>query len=96
MDIPYILKQALISSIADIAAARGGTALFKGGMAEAVVSGLFVRIGKHLVGLSQLLELLFRGRIVRIAVRVVLQGQLAVGLLDLIISGVLGNAQDLV
>ena len=24
MDIPYILKQALISSIADIAAARGG------------------------------------------------------------------------
>jgi len=65
-------------------------------MAEAVVSGLFVRIGKHLVGLSQLLELLFRGRIVRIAVRMVLQGQLAVGLLDLIISGVLGNAQDLV
>jgi hypothetical protein len=65
-------------------------------VAEAVIRGLLVRIREHLVGLSQLLELLFRGRIVRIAVRVVLQGQLAVGLLDLIIGGVLGNAQDLV
>ena len=56
-----------------IAAARGGTALFKGGMAEAVVSGLFVRIGKHLIGLSQLLELFFCGRVVRVAVRMVFE-----------------------
>ena len=55
-----------------ITAARSGTALFKGGMAEAVVGSPLVRIGKHLIGLSQLLELFFCGRVVRVAVRMVL------------------------
>ena len=55
-----------------ITAARSGAALFKGGMAEAVVGSPLVRIGKHLIGLSQLLELFFCGRVVRVAVRMVL------------------------
>ena len=45
---------------------------FEMGMAEAVVGSPLVRIGKHLIGLSQLLELFFCGRVVRVAVRMVL------------------------
>ena len=77
-------------------AAAPGSALFKGGVAEAVVGSSLVRIGKHFIGLPQLLELFLRGGVVRVAVRVVFQGQLAVGLFNLVICGAFGNAQDFV
>ena len=57
------------------------------GMAEAVVGGAFVGIGKHLVRLACLLEFVFRGRVVRISVRMELHGELAVGALQLLIRG---------
>src|SRR5262249_44755308 len=68
------------------------------GVAVLVVGGALVRVGEHLVGLLGLLELLFRLlRIVTlVAVRVVLHGQLAVGLLDVVLAGVLRNAEDFV
>ena len=66
------------------------------GVAVAVVGGLLLRVGEHLVGLLGLLEFLFRVLAVRIAVRVVLHGQLAVGLLDLVVASVAIDAEDFV
>ena len=63
---------------------------------ESVVLGLLVRIAQDLVRGSRFLEL-FLGRLVaRVFVRMELDGLLAVGLLDLVGTGVLLNAQDLV
>jgi hypothetical protein len=68
------------------------------GVAELVVGRALLRVGEHLVGLLGLLELLFRrlAAFTLVAVRVVLHGQLAVGLLDVVLAGVLGDAEDLV
>src|SRR5690606_31181466 len=66
------------------------------GVAVAVVGGFLLRVGEHLVGLLGLLEFLFRVLAVRIAVRVVLHGQLAVGLLDLVVASVPIDAEDFV
>ena len=67
-------------------------------MAVLVVGGALLRVGEHLVGLLGLLELLFRLlRVVPlVAVRVVLHRQLAIGLLDVFIGGVLRHAQNFV
>ena len=56
------------------------------GMPELVVGGALLPVGEHLVGLLGLLEALLRLGVVRVAVRVELHGQLAVGLLDLILG----------
>src|SRR3989344_2507565 len=68
------------------------------GVAVLVVGRTFLRVGEHLVGLFGLLELLFGrlGCVTLVAVRVVLHRQLAIGLLDFFVRGVLGNAQDFV
>ena len=67
-------------------------------MAELVVGLALARIGEHLVGLLGLLELLLGllGVVTLVAVRVVLHGQLAVGLLDVFLGGVLRHAEDFV
>jgi hypothetical protein len=67
-------------------------------VAVLVVGGALLRVGEHLVGLLGLLELLFGllGVVTLVAVRVVLHGQLAVGLLDVVVGGVLGHAEDVV
>ena len=65
-------------------------------MTIAVVRGLLLRVGEHLVGLLGLLEFLFGILVVRIAVRVVLHGQLAVGLLDFVVASVAIDAEDFV
>jgi len=66
------------------------------GVAVLIVGGALVAIGEDLVGLFGFLEVLFRFGIVRIAVRVVFHGQLAVGLLDLVVAGVTIDAEDFV
>ena len=53
------------------------------GVAEAIVGRALLRVGEHGVRLGRFLELLLGGLVAGIAVRVVLQRQLAVGALDL-------------
>jgi len=65
-------------------------------MAEAIVGLTLLRIGEHCVGLRDLLEALLGGGIVRIAVGMELERELAVGLLELGLVRVSGDAQDLV
>ena len=57
-------------------------------MAELVVLGAFLGIGKHFVGLGHLLELVFGGLVVGVLVGMMLDGQLAEGLLDLDLGGI--------
>ena len=65
-------------------------------MAEAVVERAFLAVRQNRVSLAALFELLFRVGIVRVAVRVKLQRQLAVGALDLLLAGPAGNPEDFV
>ena len=65
-------------------------------MAEAIVGGALIAVGEHAVGLGRFLERLFRRLVARIAVRVVLQRQLAIGTLQLRLGGRLGDAEDFV
>src|SRR5690606_30316895 len=62
-------------------------------MTEAIVGRPLLLVGKHLVGLLGLLEFFLGLLAIRIAVRMVLHGQLAVSLLDLLVGGVLGHPQ---
>ena len=73
----------------------GATSL-EGSVAELVVFCLFVRVAQHIVGLSSLLELLLSLFVAGIAVGMVLQGQFAVGFLQLIGSGVLAHSKHFV
>ena len=65
-------------------------------MAEPVVGLTLARVGKHLVGLFDLLELFLRILAVRVAVGVKLHGELAVRLLDLVVRGVFRQAEHFV
>ncbi len=56
----------------------------------------FSAIREHVVGLLDLLEPRLRLLVARVLVRVVLAGELAVRLLDLILRGVLGNSERFV
>ncbi len=64
-----------------------GVALAELVRAELVVLLLFLRVTEDGIGLTDLLELLFRGLVVGVPVRMVLQGQLPVSLLDLLRRG---------
>ena len=65
------------------AAATATTAAFEGGMAVAIVCGTFVLITENLVSFAELLEFFFCFLIVRVFIRVILNGQLAVSLFEL-------------
>ena len=65
-------------------------------MAVLIIGGTFLAIRKNLVSLLAFLEFFLRPRIVRIAVGVVLHGQLAVGLLDLVFTGVAVDAENFI
>ena len=64
--------------------------------AEGVVLLALVGVGQEVVGRLDVLEPLLRGRVARVPVRVVLAGELAVGLLDLVRGGVLGDTEGVV
>src|SRR3954470_7000300 len=61
--------------------------------AELVVLAALVGVAEHLVGFVDLLEARFGHLVPGVHVRVVLAGQLAVGLLDLLVGGRLGEPQ---
>src|SRR5262245_24583655 len=55
-------------------------------LAELVIALALLRIGEDLIGLSDLLEFLFRAFIAKVDVRVILARQLAVGFLNVVRS----------
>ena len=65
-------------------------------VAVSVVGRALLRIGKHAVGFGRFLELFFRRVVARIAVRMKLQRQLAVGALQLLLSRAAVNAEHFV
>src|SRR5262249_10594338 len=65
-------------------------------MTKLIVTGALLTIDEHAVRFAGFLELLFRLRIVGIAVRVILHRQLAVRALDLLIAGAAFYAQNFV
>jgi len=62
--------------------ARTGARTLKCGISVAVVSSALVGIGENVIGLRNLLETLLRLRVTRIAVRMLLHGELAIGDFD--------------
>jgi len=63
---------------------------------EAIVASALLGVREHRVCLAALFELLFRLRIVRVAVRMVLHRQLAIGALDLLVGGRAAHSQNFV
>ena len=66
------------------------------GKAIGIIPGAFVRIGQHLIGLAHLFELFLGGFVAGVPVRVVLHGQLPVGLFYIIGTGAFVYAKHLV
>jgi hypothetical protein len=66
------------------------------GLAEAVVALAGLGVAEHLVGPGGLLEPLGGLGVVGVAIRMALEGELAIGLLDLGLRGVLADAEHLV
>ena len=75
---------------------RTGHAGIHTGMTVLVVCRTFLRIGKYFVGFFGFLEMVFRFWIIRVAVRMMLHRQLAVGFLDFVFAGVAVNAQHFI
>jgi hypothetical protein len=66
-------------------------------VSKAVIGRALLGVGQHAVSFRNLFELLFRFLlVVRVAVRVVLHGEAAIGALDLLIGGFPRYAQNLV
>ena len=61
-----------------------------------IVGSAFLRVGKHLVGFAEFLELFLRSLVAGVFVRVIFDGQLAVGLLDVLDAGIVRDAQHFV
>ncbi len=84
VDVPHV--------IAAITAGPGAEVRVDSGMAELVVTAALLLIGEDLIGLVDLLELGLGGLVSGVEVGVVLLGQAAVSLFQLVIGGSLGNA----
>jgi hypothetical protein len=78
-----------------VEAARVGVLALCGGVTEAVVHGAAVGVGEDLVGLVDLLEPRL-GAGLAVAVRVVLHGETAEGLLEVVGAGAAGDAEGIV
>ena len=65
-------------------------------VSELVVFGAFIGIGKHVVGLGRLLELLFSFFVVGVAVGVIFYGESAVGFLQLLGCGRFTDAKHFI
>jgi hypothetical protein len=70
-----------IEGIVEATATSGGTAhaAGEGGVAVAVVSGAFLLVAEHVIGLADLLEFAFGALVIRVFVRVKFHRELAVG-----------------
>ena len=76
--------------------ARRPAALLEGGMAEAVIGGALVAVLEHVIGLVDFLEFVLAVLVARIAVRMMLHGELAERGLELDLGAGALNAQDFV
>ncbi len=65
-------------------------------MTITIIGGALLHIRQHGVGFAAFLELIFRVGIVRIAVGMVLERQLAIGAFDLLIGGGVGYPQHFI
>src|SRR5262245_38779895 len=65
-------------------------------MSVTVVSLTFLGTRKYLIGLGSLLELLLSLLVTRVAIRVILQSHLPVGLLHVLEASVAGNPEHLI
>jgi hypothetical protein len=76
--------------------ARRSSDSIDAGMAKTVVGGALIQIRKNGVGLAALFEFLFGVGVIRVAVRVKLQRQFAIGALDFLLASSASNPEDLV
>ena len=77
-------------------AAATATGGIQSGMTMTVVDGTLLFVGENLVGLFGFLEFLFRALVVRIAVGVMLHGQLAIGLFQRVLVRITRHTQHFV
>src|SRR6185312_11174518 len=70
--------------------------LLEGGVAETVVGGALVAVLQHVIGLVEFLEFVLAILVARIAIRMMLHGELAEGGLELDLRAAPRNAQHLV
>ena len=78
------------------ARAGPGPGALERGVAEAVEGSALVRIDQDVISLRKFLEVFLGLGVARIAVRVVLHGELAVGAFEFLHAGAAGNFEDLV
>ncbi len=97
-DVAEDVAEGLGETAEALAALRAAEALVRvdAGVAVLVVGGPLLAVREHLVGLLGLLELVLGLLVARIAVRVVFHRELAISLLDVVVAGVLRDAQNLV
>ena len=80
---PDINKSAGAEAFAG-AGASAHAAILERGMAEPVLGRALLVVLQNVIGVGQVLEFLFRDGVARIAVRMELHGELAIGALDII------------
>lgn len=85
-----------MKSTGAVAAGAGEEVRWVDEVLAAVVTGALFGVAERFVGLADFLEAARRVLVVRVLVRVVDDGQFAVGFLDVVIRRVLFDAQDLV
>src|SRR5690606_19466872 len=100
-DAPSAPPAAAAEDVAHVGAAEPATAETAGGgietgMAELVIGGTLLRVGKHFIGFLDLLEVRLRFLVPRVAVRVILHGKTPVCLLQFGIRRVALYTQNLV
>ena len=76
--------------------AGAAAAILEGRFAIAVVRGAFLFIRQDVVGAAEFLEFLFRFFVTRIAIRVILHGQLAKRLFQVVLAGVPPDTQHFI
>src|ERR1019366_7928216 len=65
-------------------------------VAELVVGGAFLRVGEDLIGFAEFLEAFLGGMVALVFVGMIFDGQFAVGLFELLVGSVAGQAEHLV
>ncbi len=77
-------------------AAAGAGAGVEGGVSVLVVGGAFLGVADGFVGFAEFLEFFLGGLVAGVFVGVVFDGEFAVGLFDVVVGGVAGDAEDFV
>ncbi len=85
-----------VGGVEAAAEAAGPCVGVEGGVAETVILGLLVRVTQDLIGLVDLFELCLGFGAVRVQVRVILLGQLAVCFFDLVFGCALVDTEDFI